>query len=83
MKHTFKVGDGMTTENSTAEERMEIWHLLCNNGHKTYLGETKRAKSDFIHNLYFGKDILLCLTAYGNSITNPLTYEHDVACLLP
>ena len=76
MKHTFKVGDGMTTQNSTAEERLEIFKMALENGYPTYSesveifikGSNYKTKPIGFKNNKF-------MTVENETITNPLTYQ--------
>lgn len=72
MKHTFKVGDGMTTENSTAEERREIRDLLIKEGYSMSLGvrEAVNFNDDSIC-----WDSNLQRFSWIVPVTNPLTYQ--------
>ena len=75
MKHTFKVGDGMTTENSTAEERMEILQLLRDYGYPVSDCLTKNTQVKKLELVFTD----VCEETEWHSTwgcaTNPLTYE--------
>ena len=76
MKHTFKVGDGMTTENSTAEERIEIFQLLKDNGYKASLYLLEDCDLTEMGFFWFEDNSFWAETEpYKGAITNPLTYE--------
>jgi len=71
MKHIFKIGDGMSIENSTAEERKEIGYLFGNFNY----ADTVFKK----YNLIFSID---GWSLSSKKPTNPLTYAQMKALIL-
>jgi len=78
MKHIFKIGDGMTIENSTAEERKEIMKLIFEKGYPTI-----RNEFDYI-DFEFSDCVLFMENGFGTSkkVTTPLTYTQMKALIL-
>jgi len=78
MKHIFKIGDGMTIENSTAEERKEIMKLIFEKGYPTI-----RNEFDYI-DFEFSDCVLFMENGFGTSkkVTTPLTYAQMKALIL-
>lgn len=71
--YPFQVGDGMTTENSTAEERREIRDLIVSAGYDT----SWVFKNDSLNHsgLCFTKHNEFYISDHLRVITNPLTYD--------
>jgi len=78
MKHIFKIGDGMSIENSTAEERKEIWQLLISKGYKFKNEEEISYLSEWGFMLYFDETFI----ASNSNPINPLTYSQMKALIL-